>query len=176
MTEIESHPFPFTEILQGIRLLVLDVDGVLTDGGMYYGPAGEVLKRFHAQDGQGIVDLLACGLEIALVTGEVNDIVPARAAKLGIRRVFLGVRDKLKLVRELAAELSVDLREIAYVGDDRIDVPSMRAVGFSAAPKDGDASARTAAMYVAQRDGGHGVVREVCEMILLARGVSRDWV
>lgn len=152
-----------------VRLLVLDVDGVLTDGGMYYGADGTELKRFDTRDAQGVALCREAGIETVLVTREDTPIVTRRAAKMGVE-ACLGITDKLSCVRELAARRGVALSDICYVGDDVHDVAVMRGVGFPVAVADATGAARAAAAIVTERSGGRGAVREVCELLLEAQG------
>ncbi|MHC4547953.1 MAG: KdsC family phosphatase [Planctomycetota bacterium] len=153
-----------------IRLLVLDVDGVLTDGTFYLCADGEEGKAFHAADGLGLRLLTDAGVEVALLSGRRSGAVERRAHELGIHRVVLGRRDKVAALYELGTELGVPLVEIAYMGDDLVDLPVMRLVGFAAAPADARPEAREAAAWVAPSAGGRGAVRDLCEHLLKAMG------
>ena len=152
------------------RLVVLDVDGVLTDGGLYYGPEGEAYQRFNAYDGYGIRCLLDAGIEVAILSGRRSAAVTQRAQALGIKRVVQGAGDKAAAFREIVKHFKLELNEVAFVGDDVFDLPVMRLAGWSAAPLTARAEVRAAADYVAGAAGGHGAVREVAEEILRARG------
>lgn len=160
------------QVLKRIRLFATDVDGVLTDAGMYYSESGDELKKFSTQDGMGIKLLQRAGLITALVTQEQTKLVARRAEKLAIPEVHQGVMDKLPVLREMAARHGVTLAEVAYMGDDINDFASLRAVGFSAAPADALPPVRKAVTYVCRAKGGEGAVREVAEMILAAQGRS----
>lgn len=154
-----------------IRLLILDVDGVLTDGRLHYDATGEALKVFHVRDGHGIKAVLAAGIEIALVSGRSSAAVHARARELGIRRVHQGVHEKLPVVTAIAAELGIPLASVACVGDDTPDVPVMQAVGIAYAVADAHEDALHAAHRVTRLPGGHGAVREVCDALLAHVGM-----
>jgi YrbI family 3-deoxy-D-manno-octulosonate 8-phosphate phosphatase len=156
--------------LREARALVLDVDGVLTDGAMYYGPEGEALKRFHTRDGHGLVRLRAAGLRLALLTREATPFAAARARKLGIEDVLSGVQDKAQGIAELARRWDLAPETFVYMGDDDVDLPALRAVGVPAAPADAAPPALGAAAYVTRARGGEGAVRELCDAILAARG------
>lgn len=157
------------KLLKKLRALVLDVDGVLTDGGMYYGPAGEGLKRFNVKDGLGLRMIGEAGLEVALISGENSEILKRRAEKLKIENVFVGIEDKLQTLKDFLAPRKIGLDEVAYVGDDLNDLGVLGAVGLPIAVADAVAQVRKAAAFVTTRKGGDGAVREVCDLILSAR-------
>jgi len=160
------------QALKKIRLFATDVDGVLTDAGMYYTESGDELKKFNTRDGMGIKLLQRAGLITALVTQEATKLVARRGDKLAIPEVHQGVMDKLPVLRAMAARHAVTLAEVAYMGDDINDLASLRAVGFSAAPADALPPIRKTVTYVCRAKGGEGAVREVAEMILEAQGRS----
>jgi 3-deoxy-D-manno-octulosonate 8-phosphate phosphatase (KDO 8-P phosphatase) len=159
--------------LRRIRALVLDVDGVLTDGGMYYGPRGEALKKFHTRDGMGLRLVREAGVRVAFITGEKTPIVLRRAEKLRVSDVFTGVEDKRSVLRRFLSSLRLRPEEAAYVGDDVNDLAALRAVGLAVAVADAVPAVRRAAHWVTTRPGGHGAVREVCDALLAARGRKR---
>lgn len=161
-----------TAALKRIRLLASDVDGVLTDAGMYYSESGEELKKFNTRDGMGIKLLQRAGIITALVTQERTKLVARRAEKLMIPEVHQGVMDKLSLIREMAERLGLSMDDVAYIGDDVNDVAALRAVGFSATPADGMPQAAAVVDYVCRKKGGEGAVREIVEMILAAQHKS----
>jgi 3-deoxy-D-manno-octulosonate 8-phosphate phosphatase (KDO 8-P phosphatase) len=149
-----------------IRLLVLDVDGVLTDGRLYFGPRGEALKAFHVRDGVGIRELQRAGLEIAVISGRRSPMVAARCRELGVRHVVQGVGDKLAALTRLCVRLKLTPAACACVGDDLPDVPLMRVAALSFAVADAHRAARRAADVVTRLPGGRGAVREVCDHLL----------
>ena len=155
--------------LKQIRLFATDVDGVLTDAGMYYSESGEELKKFNTRDGMGIKLLQKAGVLTAIVTQERTKLVARRAEKLTIPEVHQGVMDKLSLVREMAARHGFSLEQVAYIGDDVNDLETLKAVGFSATPADGLPQVTAVVDYVCVKKGGEGAVREVIEMILKAQ-------
>ncbi len=161
---------PSREILRQIRLFATDVDGVLTDAGMYYSESGDEWKKFNTRDGMGIKLLQRAGLVTAIVTQERTRLVARRGEKLAIPEVHQGVMDKLSLIRDMAARHGLTLQQVAYIGDDVNDLESLRAVGFSAAPADGMPVVCDAVDYVCHKNGGEGAVRELAEMILEAQG------
>ena len=156
-------------MLQRLRLFATDVDGVLTDAGMYYSESGEELKKFNTRDGMGIKLLQAAGLVTALITMEETKLVTRRAEKLAIPEVHQGARDKLAVMREMVARHGLTLQQVAYIGDDVNDLEVLNAVGFSAAPADALPAVRDAVDYVCRQKGGEGAVREVADLILEAK-------
>ncbi|MBI2901718.1 MAG: HAD hydrolase family protein [Planctomycetes bacterium] len=154
---------------QRLRALVLDVDGVLTDGGMYYGPSGEVMKKFNARDGMGISMLIEAGLRVAFITGESTEISLRRAEKLGVEDVYLGVEDKGAALEDFLGKHGLAAEDVAYVGDDLNDLPCLRKAGVGIAVADAAAAVRKAAHLVTERRGGEGAVREIAEAILAGR-------
>src|SRR5437667_9509037 len=155
--------------LRRVKLLAMDVDGVLTDAGMYYSESGEELKKFNTRDGMGIKLLQRAGLITALITMEETKLVTRRAEKLAIPEVHQGVRDKLAVMREMVARHGLTLQQVAYIGDDVNDLEVLNAVGFSAAPADALPAVRNAVDYVCRQKGGEGAVREVADLILEAK-------
>jgi 3-deoxy-D-manno-octulosonate 8-phosphate phosphatase (KDO 8-P phosphatase) len=153
-----------------IRLLALDVDGVLTDGGMYYGPSGEELKRFDTRDGQGIVLAMRAGLEVAFITREGTPFARVRAEKLGVARCALGVKDKAAELDRLCAELGIDPSAAAYVGDDTYDKPCIAKVGIFFTPSDGWLTFKDGVHVVLERGGGRGAVRQAINYLLSVSG------
>jgi 3-deoxy-D-manno-octulosonate 8-phosphate phosphatase (KDO 8-P phosphatase) len=152
-----------------VRLLCVDVDGVLTDAGMYYGPDGEVLKKFNTRDGMGLARVREAGIAVAIISGEDSAIVHARAAKLKIDDVFSGVSNKRTVVDELCARHNLALDEVAFIGDDLNDLPALECVGLACAVADAAAPVKAVAHYITQQRGGDGAVREVCEFLIAAK-------
>jgi len=155
--------------LQKVRMVIMDVDGVLTDAGMYYSESGEELKKFNTRDGHGITLLHAAGIKTALVTRERTPIVTRRAAKLGIAEVHQGALDKLRIVKGILEKHGFAAAEACYIGDDVGDQEVMGYVGFAAAVADALPEIKKVAHYVTRKQGGEGAVREVCDLILSAR-------
>jgi len=153
-----------------IRLIAFDVDGVMTDGGLYFSDSGEEFKRFNSQDGLGLKMLRASGVEIALITGRTSRCVAARAQNLGIVHVYQGVENKLEAMVDLLNKLKLPRDAAAYMGDDVVDLTVMRHVGMAISVPDAPLLVREHSHYITQRDGGHGAVRETCEMIMTAQG------
>jgi len=155
--------------LRGIKLFATDVDGVLTDAGMYYAESGDEWKKFNTRDGMGIKLLQRAGIITAIVTQEQTKLVARRAEKLAIPELHQGVMDKLTAIREMAARYGFSLKQVAYIGDDVNDLEALKAVGFSASPADGLPDIVAAVDYVCRKKGGEGAVREIVEMILDAQ-------
>lgn len=153
-----------------IKLLAMDVDGVMTDGTIWVSPDGEVTKRFHIRDGHGLVFLPRYGVELAILSGREDAATTRRAEDLRIPHVLQGLRKKLPAAVALAKKLKISLDEIAFVGDDINDVPVIEAVGLGCAPADASREARRAARFVAPHAGGQGALRDVAELLLKARG------
>jgi 3-deoxy-D-manno-octulosonate 8-phosphate phosphatase (KDO 8-P phosphatase) len=155
-----------------IRLLVLDVDGVLTDGGLLSGPSGEETKRFHVHDGLALVAARKAGLQVAVLSSRASAAVTRRMAELGVTEVHQGVSDKAAALRSLCERLGVQDTEVAMMGDDLPDLSAMARAGMALAPANAVAEVKRAADWVARRRGGDGAVREAVEMLLKAR---RAW-
>jgi 3-deoxy-D-manno-octulosonate 8-phosphate phosphatase (KDO 8-P phosphatase) len=156
--------------LERIRGIILDVDGVLTDGSVYVGGDGQELKRFSILDGVGLVWCRLLGYRIAIVSGRHSEATVRRARELGIEAVYQGVRDKAWQVAAWAAEQGLALDEVLYMGDDHIDLPVFTEVGVSVAPANADAAVRASATFVTRRSGGSGAVREAVEWMLAGAG------
>jgi 3-deoxy-D-manno-octulosonate 8-phosphate phosphatase (KDO 8-P phosphatase) len=180
--DLQSQQYPedvFTRASR-IRLLILDIDGVLTDGSLYFDAKGETLKVFNVQDGHGIKMAQRAGIEVALVSGRRSDAAFHRARELSINRFFEGVRDKVAILEELQATLNVTAPEVAAMGDDLVDLPLFHRVGLAVAVADAVPETKAAAHWVTSLPGGRGAVREVCDLILKARGqweeILRPWM
>ena len=171
VTERKRRPAP--NPLRNIRLFATDVDGVLTDAGMYYAESGDEWKKFNTRDGMGIKLLQKAGFITAIVTQERTKLVARRAEKLAIPELHQGVMDKLSVIREVASRHGLTLSQVAYIGDDVNDLEALRAVGFSAAPADGMPVVRDVVDYVCRMKGGEGAVREIVEMLLQARTIPK---
>jgi 3-deoxy-D-manno-octulosonate 8-phosphate phosphatase (KDO 8-P phosphatase) len=156
--------------LKNIKLLLLDVDGVLTDGRIIFDSNGIESKFFNVKDGHGIKLVQRAGIEVGIVSGRSSQVVANRAAELGIDRVFQGSLDKLSVYRQILEDTGLDDARIAFMGDDIIDIPVMRRVGFAAAPADAVEEVLPHAHFVAKNRGGWGAVRELCDLILKAQG------
>ncbi len=152
----------------GVRLACFDVDGVLTDGRLWYGADGESLKSFHVHDGLGLRMLMDAGIEVAIVTARSSPAVAARMGDLGVARIHQGVGDKLACVRTLAGELGCALDAVAFTGDDLPDAAAMGAVGFAVAVANARPELAALAHWTTRAPGGLGAVREVCDLLIHA--------
>jgi 3-deoxy-D-manno-octulosonate 8-phosphate phosphatase (KDO 8-P phosphatase) len=152
-----------------VRLMLFDVDGVLTDGKLWYGPQGEALKAFHALDGLGIKLLIQTGTAVGLLSGRSSPAVTQRATELGIAYVLQGVEDKRAAFETLAAKLGIPAGETGFMGDEVVDLPVLRRCGFACAPSRRE-RVRASAHYVTRAQAGAGAAREACEFILRAQG------
>jgi 3-deoxy-D-manno-octulosonate 8-phosphate phosphatase (KDO 8-P phosphatase) len=155
---------------KSIRLIAFDVDGIMTDGGLYLSDSGDEFKRFNSLDGHGLKMLRASGVELAIITGRTSRCVELRAQNLGIRHLFQGVEDKLSTMQALMRQLDIPADAAAYMGDDVVDLPVMRRVALAVTVPEAPQIVRDHAHYVSQRNGGSGAVREVCELIMSAQG------
>jgi 3-deoxy-D-manno-octulosonate 8-phosphate phosphatase (KDO 8-P phosphatase) len=153
-----------------VRLLVFDVDGVLTDGGLYYGPSGETLKRFDVKDGHALVMARLVGLPAAVLTARSSTIVEVRAKELGLAAAVQGKKDKALGLRELLEQLGTLAEACAYMGDDVNDLAPLRMVGLPSCPADAAPEVRQQSLFVSQQNGGRGAVRELVELCLKASG------
>jgi 3-deoxy-D-manno-octulosonate 8-phosphate phosphatase (KDO 8-P phosphatase) len=149
-----------------VKLLALDVDGVLTDGGLYYTESGEELKRFNIKDGQGLKLLMQTGIEIAIITAKSSLSTQHRAKDLGIIHTYLGVKDKLSTLKNLCEKLGLSLSQVAYIGDDINDLAVMQAVGCPLTVADAISENQACALYVTKLAGGQGAVREICNILV----------
>ena len=156
-------------ILRGIRLFATDVDGVLTDAGMYYSESGDEWKKFNTRDGMGIKLLQKAGIVTAIITQESTKIVMRRAQKLTISEVHQGAYDKLAVLNDLITRHGLTMKQVAYIGDDVNDLQALGAVGFSASPADGMPPVLKVVRYVCKKNGGQGAVRELADLILAAQ-------
>jgi len=158
------------DTLRKLRLMAFDVDGVMTDGSIWYQDDGSELKAFNALDGAGMKLLEKAGITVAIITGRRAACVEHRARNLGIGRLYQGVHDKVACLHALCAELGIEAGEAGYMGDDVMDLGAMAACGFSAAPANAHDKVIARAALVTRKIGGNGAVREVCDHILAARG------
>lgn len=158
------------EQAKSIRLAAFDIDGIMTDGGLYLSDSGEEFKRFNSLDGHGLKMLRASGVELAIITGRASRCVELRAKNLGILHLFQGVENKLVTMQSLLKQLDIPAEAAAYMGDDVVDLPVMRRMALACTVPEAPQVVRDHAHYVTKRNGGHGAVREVCELIMSAQG------
>jgi len=156
--------------LNDIGLVAFDVDGVFTDGRFYLSDDGVETKAFHTQDGYGIRQLIKAGVAVAVISGRKSGAVEKRMAELDVPHVVLGCKDKVAAMNELAAALDIAISDCAYVGDDMPDLPLLEHVGFSVAVANAVPVLQEKCDYVTRKPGGFGAVREVCELVIAARG------
>lgn len=156
--------------IQPIRLIAFDVDGILTDGGLYLSDSGEEFKRFNSLDGHGLKMLKASGVELAIITGRTSRCVEIRAKNLGISHVYQGVEKKWDAMQDLLSKLGLTPEVAAFMGDDVVDLPAMRRVGLALTVPQAPSAVHEHAHYTTKREGGNGAVREVCELIMSIQG------
>ena len=155
--------------LSRIKLLVLDVDGIMTDGGLYYTESGEIIKKFNVKDGLGIKRLINAGVEVAIISANSSEATLHRANRLNVKHVFINAKDKLAILKDLCEQLNISLGEVASMGDDLSDLPVMQAVGLPITVADAMPENISCAQYVTAKSGGQGAVREVCDRIIKAQ-------
>jgi len=155
---------------KNIKLLVLDVDGVMTNGGLTIGDDGQEYKTFHSHDGLGMKLLKATGVEMAIITGRTSNVVKKRAESTGVAHFYQGAEDKLVAFNDLVAKSGLQADQCAFMGDDVVDLPPMLKCGLALAVPDSPALVLKHAHYITAKAGGHGAVREVCELIMQAQG------
>ena len=157
-----------------IRMLVLDVDGVLTDGKLYFDHAGNELKAFNTRDGLGMKALQRSGIEVAVITGRKSAAVSHRMSQLGIQHVYQGREDKLNAFHHLLELTGLEASQICFAGDDWIDLPLLLRVGLAVSVADAEERVKDQAHWITQRNGGDGAVREICNLILAAQGKDQE--
>jgi 3-deoxy-D-manno-octulosonate 8-phosphate phosphatase (KDO 8-P phosphatase) len=167
---VGNHDPLLLERAARLELLALDVDGVLTDGRLYFDNEGNEWKAFHTGDGLGLRALQGAGVQVALITGRSSRIVADRAASLGIQHVYQGSDDKLSAYLDLLERTGLDDGQVGYAGDDWIDLPVLRRVGLAVTVPGAAGAVRSACHWITAREGGMGAVRELCELVLEARG------
>lgn len=153
-----------------VRLMIFDVDGILTDGSLYFGPEGEIIKNFNVLDGHGIKLLQQSGVSVAIISARQSPIVSRRAEDLGITQVCQGVHDKRLAFEQLLSQSALGSNACGFIGDDIVDLPILTRVGFAASVPNGHPEVRARVHYVTRTLGGHGAAREICDFILRAQG------
>ena len=154
------------ELIKKIKLVISDVDGVLTDGGMYYSVKGDIQKKFHARDGMGIAILQRNGIQTVIITKEKNEIVKKWTSKMNVDKLFQGIKKKELLLPKLCNLYNLNKENIAYIGDDVNDLEIMKKIGFSVTPKNGNIEVKKIANHISKINGGEGVLREVCDLLI----------
>ena len=168
MSELTKEQF--LKRLSGIKLLSLDTDGVLTDGGLYYTDNGEELRKFNVKDGLGIQRVQASGVKVAIITASSTPSIAHRGRRLGVDYVFLDCKDKLDTLVGICDEMGIDLNQVGHVGDDLNDLPVLNAVGCPMAVGDAAEEVVLSAQFVTKKSGGDGAVREICDLIVRIQG------
>ena len=163
-----------TEKAKRVRLLITDVDGVLTDGGLIFDNQGQEYKIFNSLDGHGIRLLIDCGIDVAVITGRHSGIVNHRMNELGVQHIYQGYRDKLPALTALLEATGYEPGELAYVGDDLPDLPLMQKVGFAIAVQNAHNFVKQHCDWVTMQSGGQGAIREVADFVLQARGLLQE--
>lgn len=156
------------------KLIITDIDGVWTDGGMYYDQTGNEWKKFNTSDSAGVLFCKKLNIPVCIITGENTEIVRRRAEKLQIDFLFQGITDKLKIAQDLCKELGIELKDVAYIGDDLMDMSLLREVGISAAPDNAPQYVKEITHFVTGKKGGEGAFREFVESIIISRGKIHD--
>ena len=174
MIDLSTYDPLLVERASRIRALVLDVDGVLTDGRLYFDNRGNEMKAFCTRDGLGIRAVQQQGMMVALITGRESQIVANRASNLGIKHVYQGRDDKLNAFHELLVETGLEAPAICYAGDDWVDVPVLDRVGLAVTVPEADSLVKSHAHWITSQAGGNGAVRQICDLILAARGLDQD--
>jgi len=169
MNKKKLSPKELKNHLAAVKLLTLDVDGVLTDGSLYYAEDGTQLRKFSVKDGLGIKLAMAAGVQVALITASTTPAIRIRGEQLGVGHVFLGAEDKLETVKSLCGEMGIGLDAVAHIGDDLNDLPVLKAVGCPMTVADAVAEVLDAVLFVSGRGGGDGAVREICEILAAAK-------
>lgn len=157
-----------------VRLMGFDVDGVMTDGSLYFTPGGDEIKVFSSLDGHGLKMLRQAGIEVVIISGRSSRALELRAENLGIEELYMGVEDKRACLYDLLARKGLEPDDAGYMGDDVVDLPIMRVCGFSATPADGHDFVKQNVHLITRKGGGHGAVREICDFILEAQGRLED--
>ena len=163
---LEEYMNKKIESIKKIKLLISDVDGVLTDGGMYYSAKGDIQKKFHTRDGMGIAILQRNGIPTVIITKEKNEIVKKWTSKMKVDKLFQGIKKKEALLTKLCTHYNLNEENIAYIGDDVNDLEIMKKIGFSITPKDGNIEVKKIANHISKINGGEGVLREVCDLLI----------
>lgn len=165
------YPQAIIDKASKIKLLILDVDGVMTNNRLYYLDDGQEIKSFYTRDGHGMVMLQKSGVEIGIITGRKSELVKKRMQDLKVKHVYQGVPDKLPTFLQLVESLAISLDEIAYIGDDILDLPILTRVGLAVCPQDADKEVKPRVDWVSDFNGGQGCVREICELLLKSQGL-----
>ncbi len=164
------------EKAKNIRLLIMDVDGVLTDGRLHFSSNGEEIKAFSSVDGLGLVAIQRFGIELAIITGRSSTVLESRAKQLGIKHLYQGQDNKLIAFNELLEQLQLNRQEVAYIGNDWNDLSILSLVGVSASPCDAEDEVKNRVNWISKKNGGNGAVRDFCHLIMQAQGSYQRWL
>ncbi|MBT3359937.1 MAG: HAD hydrolase family protein [Rhodospirillales bacterium] len=170
MVQKRVSRFELSNRLRDIKLLSLDVDGILTDGGLYFADDGNTFRKFNVKDGLGLKRVMQAGVVVAIISAGKQDAIQRRMESLGISHIFTNVEDKFETLVQVCDELGIDRSQVIHMGDDLNDLPILEAVGCPISVPDAMPDVRDAAIYVTTEKGGEGAVREVCDMLIVARG------
>lgn len=168
MTERTKLDFPaFKEQLKSVKLLSLDVDGILTDGGLYYTETGDELRKFNVKDGMGMKKAREAGVELCIISASTTNAIEERGKRLGLKHVHTGAKNKIDILRGICDELGIGLENVAHMGDDLNDIPIMEAIGTPITVSDAVEAVKEKTCYITQKAGGQGAVREICDLLIL---------
>lgn len=167
MTARDKLPFAdFKEQLKSVKLLSLDVDGILTDGGLYYTETGDELRKFNVKDGMGMKKTREAGVELCIISASTTNAIQERGKRLGLSHVYTGAKNKIEILQKICDELSISLDNVAHMGDDLNDIPIMEKIGTPITVADAVEAVKEKTLYITQKKGGQGAVREICDLLI----------
>lgn len=167
MAARDKLSFPaFKEQLKQVKLLSLDVDGILTDGGLYYTETGDELRKFNVKDGMGMKKAREAGVELCIISASTTNAIQERGKRLGIPHVYTGAKNKIEILQKICDELSISLENVAHMGDDLNDIPIMEKIGTPITVADAVEAVKEETVYITQKKGGQGAVREICDLLV----------
>lgn len=167
MSERQKLDFAqFKEQLKNVKLLSLDVDGILTDGGLYYTENGDELRKFNVKDGMGMKGVRLAGVEICIISASTTNAIQERGKRLGLSHVYTGAKNKIEILQKICDELGIGLENVAHMGDDLNDIPIMEKIGTPITVADGVDAVKAETIYITQKKGGKGAVREICDLLI----------
>lgn len=157
----------FKEQLKTVKLLSLDVDGILTDGGLYYTETGEELRKFNVKDGMGMKNARAAGVELCIISASTTNAIQERGKRLGLTHVYTGAKNKIEILQKICDELNISLENVAHMGDDLNDISIMEKIGTPITVGDAMEEVKRKTVYITQKNGGQGAVREICDLLVM---------
>lgn len=157
----------FKEQLKTVKLLSLDVDGILTDGGLYYTETGDELRKFNVKDGMGMKNARAAGVELCIISASTTNAIQERGKRLGLTHVYTGAKNKIDILQKICDELNISLDNVAHMGDDLNDIPIMEKIGTPITVGDAMEEVKRKTVYITQKNGGQGAVREICDLLVM---------